>query len=193
MGGSSIIKAPIPADGNRSHKSPTVDKNSFHILRPTSGPEQSICGIHRHMISRLFLFAASRTFALAAPLFSRPSRFTAAGDTELPLWTDRPSPATISGRSSTAAGRATRRSRRTERRPAPFIKLADASEREGHAIAESFANAPKRDLTGQQVGYLYASFMDEAKIDRLGAAPLKPISHRLPQHGLGHNCLRCSI
>ena len=56
----------------------------------------------------------------------------------------------------------------------PFVTLSDASERDVRSIVEGFANAPKRDLAGQQIGDFYASFMDEAKIDSFGAMPLKP-------------------
>ena len=55
-----------------------------------------------------------------------------------------------------------------------FITLRDASERDIRQIAEGFANAPNRDLLGQQIGDYYASFMDEAAIDAAGTAPLKP-------------------
>src|SRR4051794_8607207 len=55
-----------------------------------------------------------------------------------------------------------------------FISLRDGSERDVRQIAESLANATKRDLPGQQVGDYYSSFLDEARIENLGTAPLKP-------------------
>jgi len=55
-----------------------------------------------------------------------------------------------------------------------FINLAEGAERDVRQIAEGFTNAPKRDLLGQQIGDYYSSFLDEARIEQLGTAPLKP-------------------
>ncbi len=55
-----------------------------------------------------------------------------------------------------------------------FINLAQGSERDVRDIAESLAKAPKRDLIGQQIGDYYSTFLNEAAIEKLGTAPLKP-------------------
>src|SRR3954470_11988616 len=55
-----------------------------------------------------------------------------------------------------------------------FVNLAEGSERDVRQIAEGFANAPQRDLLGQQIGDYYSSYLDEARIENLGTAPLKP-------------------
>jgi endothelin-converting enzyme/putative endopeptidase len=54
-----------------------------------------------------------------------------------------------------------------------FINLAEGSERDVRQIAEGFANSANRDLVGQQIGDYYASYLDQARIDSLGTAPLK--------------------
>ena len=126
------------------------------------------------MILRHFLLAASTTFALAAPAFSQNKalygswgyqpgamdRLVKPGDD---FW------AFVNGswdrNTQIAADRTS---------AGPFVTLSDASERDMRSITQGLANETKRDLAGQQIGDFYASFMDEAKIDRLGAAPLKP-------------------
>jgi putative endopeptidase len=55
-----------------------------------------------------------------------------------------------------------------------FVNLAEGSERDVRQIAEGFVNAPKSDLLGQQIGDYYSSFLDEARIEHLGTAPLRP-------------------
>ena len=55
-----------------------------------------------------------------------------------------------------------------------FTKLADEAEKNLQAIIEESAAAPAdtRSKEAQQVGDLYASFMDEAQIESLGATPI---------------------
>jgi len=55
-----------------------------------------------------------------------------------------------------------------------FIEIADTVERDLHAIVEAAAHAPKKPKgsSTQLLGDFYASFMDEARIEALGAAPL---------------------
>src|SRR5437763_16936471 len=56
----------------------------------------------------------------------------------------------------------------------PFVTLADKSESDVRQIVERLANDPKGDHLGQQIGDYYSTYMDQATIERLGAAPLKP-------------------
>lgn len=58
-----------------------------------------------------------------------------------------------------------------------FQRLADASEVDQRTVIESAISHPTPD--SQHVADLYASFMDTAAIDRLGAAPLRPIVDRV--------------
>src|SRR3954454_1984363 len=55
-----------------------------------------------------------------------------------------------------------------------FINLAEGSERDVRQIAEGLENAPKRGVLEQQIADYYSSFLDEARIENLGTAPLKP-------------------
>ena len=126
------------------------------------------------MILRCFLLAASTTLVLAAPVFSQTKpaygswgyqpaamdRSVKPGDDFWAFVNGSWDRTTQIAADRTSAG--------------PFVTLSDASERDVRSIVEGFANAPKRDLAGQQIGDFYASFMDEAKIDSLGAVPLKP-------------------
>ncbi|MBV8687836.1 MAG: M13 family metallopeptidase [Alphaproteobacteria bacterium] len=59
-------------------------------------------------------------------------------------------------------------------RPAAGVgmDLQDRTQAQLRAIVEESARAP-RGATGQKVGGLYSSFMDEARVERLDAAPLK--------------------
>src|SRR3954451_17491912 len=59
-------------------------------------------------------------------------------------------------------------------RAGPFVTLADKSEQDVRTIVEPLASEANRSLTQQQIGDYYGTYMDEATIDRLGAAPLKP-------------------
>jgi putative endopeptidase len=61
----------------------------------------------------------------------------------------------------------------------PFVTLSDAAERDVRQIVESLAAAPNGSLAAQQIGDYYGSYMDEATIDKLGAAPLKPYLSRI--------------
>jgi endothelin-converting enzyme/putative endopeptidase len=61
----------------------------------------------------------------------------------------------------------------------PFVTLSDAAERDVRQIVESLAAAPNGSLAAQQIGDYYGSYMDEATIDKLGAAPLKPYLDRI--------------
>jgi len=62
-----------------------------------------------------------------------------------------------------------------------FIQLADKAEADLYAIIERLAGDPnkKPGSIAQQVGDLFASFSDEARINKLGAAPLKPTLDRI--------------
>jgi putative endopeptidase len=62
-----------------------------------------------------------------------------------------------------------------------FIQLADKAEADLYAIIERLAGDPnkKAGSIAQQVGDLFASFSDEARINKLGAAPLKPTLDRI--------------
>jgi endothelin-converting enzyme/putative endopeptidase len=58
--------------------------------------------------------------------------------------------------------------------------LNDQIERDVRAIVEDMASSPaKSGATGRQVGDYYASFMDEAAIEKAGTAPLKPYLARV--------------
>jgi putative endopeptidase len=65
----------------------------------------------------------------------------------------------------------------------PFVTLADQSERDVRGIVEPLSTASKRSLVEQQIGDLYGTYMDEASIDRLGAAPLKPYLAQIESAG----------
>lgn len=56
-----------------------------------------------------------------------------------------------------------------------FTELADGAEKNIHDLIETAAKEPNRQAgsVSQQVGDLFASFMDEAKAEELGAAPIK--------------------
>src|SRR3954454_8190271 len=54
----------------------------------------------------------------------------------------------------------------------PFVTLADQSEADVRQIVERLANEPNRDHLVQQIGDYYATYMDDSKAERLGAAPL---------------------
>ena len=56
----------------------------------------------------------------------------------------------------------------------PFVTLSDKSEIDVRAIVDGLSKGGDSGKLGQQVGDYYASWMDEAAINRLGAAPLKP-------------------
>ena len=55
-----------------------------------------------------------------------------------------------------------------------FTTLADLSEARTHGILEEAARTP-----GSRMGDFYASFMDEAAIERAGIAPIQPILNRI--------------
>jgi putative endopeptidase len=55
-----------------------------------------------------------------------------------------------------------------------FNALGELSERQVKALIEEAAAARAKSGPNQQIGDLYASFMDEARIDRLGVRPLRP-------------------
>ena len=56
----------------------------------------------------------------------------------------------------------------------PFTTLSDKAEQDVRAIVQEMAANPTGARLNQQVGDTYASWMDTATIERLGAAPLKP-------------------
>jgi predicted metalloendopeptidase len=62
-----------------------------------------------------------------------------------------------------------------------FVQLADKAEADLYAIIERLAGDPdkKAGSIAQQVGDLFASFTNEAHINKLGAAPLKPTLDRI--------------
>jgi predicted metalloendopeptidase len=57
----------------------------------------------------------------------------------------------------------------------PFTALTDNSEKDMRAIIEESANARNPGSEEQKVGDLYASFMDEATAEQLGARPIAPL------------------
>jgi putative endopeptidase len=62
----------------------------------------------------------------------------------------------------------------------PFVQLADEAEEQVRAIIEELAErvvAGEQGLDGDamRIACLYASFMDEATVDRLGTAPMQPL------------------
>ena len=59
----------------------------------------------------------------------------------------------------------------------PFVQLADVAEAQVHAIIEGLAAADPADLDDDQrkIHDLYASFMDEEAINRLGLRPVRPL------------------
>jgi len=65
----------------------------------------------------------------------------------------------------------------------PFVLLADNSEQQVRAIVEGLAEADPDDLDAneRQIGDLYASFMDEARAEELGATPIAPALQAVDQ------------
>ncbi len=59
----------------------------------------------------------------------------------------------------------------------PFVQLADIAEQQVRDIITTLAETPADDLDedARKIGDLYASFMDEAAIDRLGTRPIQPL------------------
>ena len=64
----------------------------------------------------------------------------------------------------------------------PFVQLADEAEEQVHRIIEDLARVAtdsddSTDLNAdaQKIGDLYASFMDEERIERLGIRPVRPL------------------
>jgi len=57
----------------------------------------------------------------------------------------------------------------------PFVTLADEAEAQVKAIIEELAAQGGDDADARKIGDLYASFMDEAAVEALGAKPLEPI------------------
>lgn len=59
----------------------------------------------------------------------------------------------------------------------PFVQLADVAEQQVRDIITSLAETPadQLDEDGRKIGDLFASFMDEAAIDRLGTRPIQPL------------------
>lgn len=62
-----------------------------------------------------------------------------------------------------------------------FVQLSDKAEADLYAIIERLAGDPNRKAgsIAQQVGDLFASFANEARVNSLGAAPLKPTLDRI--------------
>ena len=62
-----------------------------------------------------------------------------------------------------------------------FIKLIDLSEARVHAILEAAAAQATTEPStpDAKIGAYYKAFMDEARADRLGAAPLQPDLDRI--------------
>lgn len=59
----------------------------------------------------------------------------------------------------------------------PFVQLADIAEQQVRDIITTLAETPADELDedARKIGDLYASFMDEAAIDRLGTRPIQPL------------------
>lgn len=59
----------------------------------------------------------------------------------------------------------------------PFVQLADVAEAQVRDIITSIAETPAAELDdeGRKIGDLFASFMDEATIDKLGTRPIQPL------------------
>lgn len=59
----------------------------------------------------------------------------------------------------------------------PFVQLADVAEQQVRDIITSLAATPADDLDedARKIGDLFASFMDEERIDRLGTRPIQPL------------------
>ncbi len=57
----------------------------------------------------------------------------------------------------------------------PFVMLADQAEEQVRAIIEELAARGGDDADARKIGDLYASFMDEARAEELGATPLEPV------------------
>ncbi len=59
----------------------------------------------------------------------------------------------------------------------PFVQLADVAEQQVRDIITSLAETPSDDLgeDARKIGDLFASFMDEQEIDRLGTRPIQPM------------------
>ena len=59
----------------------------------------------------------------------------------------------------------------------PFVQLADVAEAQVHAIIEELAETPADQLSedARKIGDLYAAFMDEAAINKLGIRPVRPL------------------
>ncbi len=59
----------------------------------------------------------------------------------------------------------------------PFVQLADVAEQQVRDIITSLAETPADDLDeeARKIGDLFASFMDEEAIDRLGTRPIQPL------------------
>jgi putative endopeptidase len=59
----------------------------------------------------------------------------------------------------------------------PFVQLADVAEAQVRDIITSIADTPAVELDdeGRKIGDLFASFMDEATIDKLGTRPIQPL------------------
>src|SRR5688572_16015747 len=63
----------------------------------------------------------------------------------------------------------------------PFVQLADTAEEQVRQIIEDLATrsssgVPADDEDARKIGDLYASFMDTARIDKLGTRPLRPLT-----------------
>jgi putative endopeptidase len=57
----------------------------------------------------------------------------------------------------------------------PFVQLADVAEEQVHAIIESLAASGGDDEDSRKIADLYASFMDEDAVNRLGTEPIRPL------------------
>jgi putative endopeptidase len=56
----------------------------------------------------------------------------------------------------------------------PFVMLADNAEQHVRDIIEACSGEATKDANAQKIGDLYTSFMDEARAEELGAAPIAP-------------------
>ena len=62
-----------------------------------------------------------------------------------------------------------------------FLELADRAERDVRNAIEAAQRQPKRTGAAQQVVDLYASMLDQARVEALGAAPLRPALARIDE------------
>jgi len=65
----------------------------------------------------------------------------------------------------------------------PFVQLADAAEEHVRVIVEECAADPEASGVARQIGDLYRSFLDEERVERLGADPIRPVLAEIAEIG----------